>query len=78
MIGYQTEVTMPDQIRSGEYITFVHQGGIPVTIVKYGGIYVRVTSYGGKAVTFVRSGGTLISIGMEAELPEEIKEELGY
>ncbi len=72
------EVVMPDQIRSGEYISFVRQGGIPVTIVKYGGLYVRVVSYGGKPVTFVRSGGTPISVDMEAELPEEIKEEIGY
>jgi hypothetical protein len=69
---------MPDQIHSGEYVSFVRQGGVPVTIVKYGGLYVRVISYGGKPVTFVRSGGTLISVDLEAELPEDVKEEIGY
>ena len=62
---------MADSVLSGEYVTFVRQGGIPVTIV-------RVISYGGKPVTFVRSGGVEISIDREAELPEFVKEEIGY
>lgn len=69
---------MADSILSGEYITFVRQGGIPVTIVRGKGIFVRVASYGGKPVTFVRSGGVEISIDREAELPEFVKEEIGY
>jgi hypothetical protein len=72
------EGAMADQISSGEYVTFVPYGGIPVTIVKYGGIFVRVVSYGGKQVTYVRSGGAEIAIPREAELPEFVKEELGY
>jgi hypothetical protein len=39
---------------------------------------VRVIRYEGKPVTFVKYGGTQIYIDREAELPEEIKEELGY
>jgi hypothetical protein len=69
---------MADQITSGEYGTFVRAGGIPVTIVRYGGTFVRVVFYGGKPVTYVRSGGQEISIPMEAELPEFVKEDLGY
>jgi hypothetical protein len=72
------EVHMAKEIRSGEYITFVREGGTPVTIVHYGGIFVRVTSYGGKMVTCVRSGGTPISVDIEAELPEYVKDEIGY
>jgi hypothetical protein len=72
------EAKMADQILSGEYVTFVGQGGAPVTIVRYGGTYVRVTSYGGKAVTYVRYGGTPIFIDREVDLPEEVKEELRY
>ncbi len=59
---------MPKQIRSGEYISFVGQGGIPVTVVRYGGLFVRVISY----------GGTPISVDNELDLPEEIREDLGY
>lgn len=69
---------MPDVIGPNEYVTFVHQGGIPVTIVRYGGTYVRVISYGGKPVTFVRSGGTPVCVDDERMLPEEVKEDLGY
>jgi hypothetical protein len=69
---------MAEQVLSGEYVTFVRSGGIPVTIVRYGGTFVRVVFYGGKQVTYVRSGGQEISIPMEAELPEFVKEELGY
>ena len=28
---------MADEIRSGDYVTFVRTGGIPVTVVRYGG-----------------------------------------
>ncbi len=69
---------MPDNISSGEYITFVRYGGIPVTIVRHGGTFVRVTSFGGKQVTYVRNGGTPIYVDREAELPEDVKEDLGY
>jgi hypothetical protein len=72
------EVHMAEEIRSGEYITFVRDGGVPVTIVHYGGVFVRVTSFGGKLVTCVKSGGTQISVDIEAELPEDVKEEIGY
>lgn len=58
---------MADQIYSGDFVAFVRQGGIPVTIVRSGGTYVRVTNY----------GGTSIFVDREAELPEEIKDELG-
>lgn len=69
---------MAEQVSSGEYVTFVPQGGIPVTIVRYGGTFVRVLFYGGKPVTYVRSGGQLVSVPTEAELPEFVKEELDY
>jgi hypothetical protein len=72
------EGAMADQVSSGEYVTFVPQGGIPVTIVRYGGTFVRVVFYGGKPVTYVRSGGQQVSVPAEAELPEFVKEELGY
>jgi hypothetical protein len=67
-----------DQIKSGEYITFVAQGGIPVSVARYGGTYVRITSFGGKQVTFVKFGGVPITVDTERELPEEVKEEMGY
>ncbi len=69
---------MPDQIRSGQYVTFVGQGGIPVTVVRYGGIYVRVTSDGGTPVTYVKYGGTPISVDNEMDLPEDVRDDLGY
>jgi len=65
---------MADQIYSGDFVTFVRQGGIPVTIVRSGGTYVRVTNYGGKPETYVKYGGTPIFVDREAELSEEIKE----
>jgi len=67
---------MADQVNTGEYVTFIAYGGIPVTIVRYGGTFVRPVSYGGKRVTNVRYGGQQISIDREAELPEFVKEEL--
>ena len=69
---------MADEFTPGEFVTFVRQGGIPVSIVRYGGTYVRVARYGGKQVTFVSYGGTPISVDKEAELPEDIKETLGF
>jgi hypothetical protein len=72
------EVAMPDQIRSGQYVSFVGQGGISVTVVRYGGVFVRVTSDGGTPVTYVKYGGTPISVDNEMDLPEEVREELGY
>jgi hypothetical protein len=69
---------MADDVLSGEYVTFVTQGGSPVTIVRLGGVYVRVTSYGGKPVTFVKYGGTPISVDSESLLPEDVKEDMGY
>ena len=69
---------MVEEILSGEYITFVQDGGTPVTIVHNGGVFVRVTSFGGKQVTCVQSGGTPISVDIEAELPDDVKEEIGY
>lgn len=68
---------MPEEIRSGEYISFVGQGGIPVTVVRYDGLFVRVISYGGTPVTYVKYGGTPISVDNELDLPEEIREDLG-
>ncbi len=68
---------MPEQLYSGDWISFVRQGGIPVTVVRYGGTYVRVTRFGGKEVTFVRNGGTLITVEDEALLPEDVKEQIG-
>lgn len=69
---------MAASVSSGEYVTFVRQGGIPVTLVRDRGTFVRVIGYGGKPVTLVRSGGVEISIDREAELPEFVKEEIGY
>ena len=69
---------MSDTIASGEWVTFVHQGGIPVTIVRYGGTYVRVIVYGGKKVTFVHSGGIPVTVDSEARLPDEVKQEIDY
>jgi hypothetical protein len=73
-----SEARMADEIRSGEYVTFVPQGGVPVTIVRYGGIYVRVISYGGTPVTYVKYGGQPIGLDSEMNLPDDVKEELGY
>jgi hypothetical protein len=67
-----------DQVFSNDYVTFVRQGGIPVTIVRQGGIYVRVTSSGGKPVTYVKYGGKQITVDREANLPEDIQEQIGY
>ncbi len=69
---------MAEEIRSGDYVTFVRQGGIPVSLVRYGGTYVRVTGSGGKPVTFVQYGGEPISVDDEKRLPEEIRELLGF
>ena len=69
---------MADEIHSGEYVTFVPTGGVPVTIVRYGGIYVRVISDGGTAVTYVKYGGQPIGLDSEMNLPDEIKEDLVY
>jgi hypothetical protein len=69
---------MTETIMSGEYVSFVREGGIPVTIVKYGGTYVRVTWSGGKQVRYVPYGGTPITVDREANLPEDIQRELGY
>ena len=30
-------MNMADELRSGDYVTFVRTGGIPVTVVRYGG-----------------------------------------
>jgi len=78
LTGPFLEVNVTDQVLSGEYVTFVAQGGIPVTVVRYGGTYVRITSYGGKQVTYVKYGGAPITVDTERELPEEVKEEMGY
>ncbi len=69
---------MPDTIYPNEFVTFVHQGGIPVTIVRRDGLYVRVIGYGGKPVTYVRSGGIPVTVDSERLLPEEVKQEIGY
>lgn len=69
---------MPDPISPNEYVTFVHQGGIPVMIVRHGGTNVRLISYGGKQVTFIRVGGIPVCIDDKQMLPEEVKEEIGY
>jgi hypothetical protein len=69
---------MAENLLTGEFVTFIPQGGLPVSIVRYGGIYVRVTRYGGKQVTHVPYGGTPITIDREAELPEDVKEQIGY
>jgi hypothetical protein len=68
---------MPDEIKPGEFVTFVRQGGIPVSIVRYGGTYVRIASSGGKLVTYASYGGTPVSVDREDQLPEDIKEMLG-
>jgi hypothetical protein len=39
---------------------------------------VRITSYGGTQVTYVKYGGVPITVDTERELPEEVKEEMGY
>jgi hypothetical protein len=72
------EAGMAENLLTGEFITFIPRGGLPVSIVRYGGIYVRVTRYGGKQVTYVPYGGTPITIDREAELPEDVKEQIGY
>jgi hypothetical protein len=72
------EAGMVEKLLTGEFVTFVPYGGLPVSIVRYGGIYVRVTRYGGKQVTYVPHGGTPITIDREAELPEDVKEQVGY
>ena len=69
---------MAENLLTGEFVTFIPHGGLPVSIVHYGGVYVRVTRYGGKQVTYVPYGGTPITIDREAELPEEVKEQIGY
>jgi len=46
---------MADELRQGENVTFVRQGGIPVKVVRYGGTFVRLLPYGGTLVTAVRS-----------------------
>lgn len=69
---------MAQELRSGEYVTFVRQGGIPVTVVRSGGTYVRVTPHGGTLVTNVRYGGIRVYVDNERELPEEVKEDIGY
>ncbi len=69
---------MPDQVLSGDWITFVREGGIPVKVVRTGGIYVRVISYGGKPVSYDRYNGTPITVESEALLPDYIKEDIGY
>jgi hypothetical protein len=66
------------EINPGEYVSFVRQGGIPVRIVRYDGIYVRVIRYGGKPVTFVPYGGTPVIIDRDANLPEDVQEQIGY
>ena len=38
----------------------------------------RVLKYGGKAVTLDKYEGTTISVSREDELPEDIKEIMGY
>lgn len=38
----------------------------------------RITPSGGKAVTLDKSGGTPISVDDERQLPEDIKELMGY
>jgi hypothetical protein len=72
------EKPMPDEFFPGEFVTFVRQGGIPVSIVRYGGVYVRITRSGGKSVTFNQFGGTPITVDNERELPEEVREALGF
>jgi hypothetical protein len=72
------EAGMVENLFTGEFVTFIPIGGLPVSIVRYGGVYVRVSRYGGKPVTFVPHGGKPISIDREAELPEDIKEQIGY
>jgi hypothetical protein len=72
------EVGMAENLLTGEFVTFIPHGGMPVSIVRYGGVYVRVTRYGGKQVTYVPYGGTPITIDREAELPEDVKEQISY
>ena len=69
---------MAGNFKPGEFITFVPQGGIPVRLVRYGGTYVRVLRTGGKAVTFSKYEGEPINVDRETDLPEELKEMLGY
>jgi hypothetical protein len=69
---------MTEKLLTGDFVTFVHFGGLPVSIVRYGGTYVRILRYGGKQVTYVPNGGTPITIDREAELPEDVKEQIGY
>jgi hypothetical protein len=69
---------MAEKLLTGDFVTFSPYGGLPVSIVRYGGTYVRVLRYGGKQVTYVPNGGTPITIDREAELPEEVKQQIGY
>jgi hypothetical protein len=77
-LNSSVEAIMPDQVISGDYVTFVRQGGIPVTVARQGGVYVRVIRYGGKPVTYVKHGGALVTVDREAYLPEDVQEEIGY
>jgi hypothetical protein len=69
---------MAEIFRPGEFVTFVPQRGIPVRLVRYGGTYVRVSRAGGKPVTYSKFEGEPIMVDCEAELPEELKEIMGY
>ena len=69
---------MADKITTDEFVTFVPRDGIPVRLARYGGTFVRVARYGGKTVTVSNHEGEAISVNREDELPEEIKEILGY
>ena len=62
---------MAENLLTGEFVTFIPHGGLPVSIVHYGGVYVRVTRYGGKQVTYVPYGGTPITIVATADERDE-------
>jgi hypothetical protein len=72
------EAGMAEKLLTGDLVTFVPYGGLPVSIVRYGGTYVRIIRYGGKQVTYFPNGGTPITIDREAELPEDVKGQIGY
>jgi len=76
---------MTDVFAPGEFATFVKQGGKLNPCPSLRGAkrrgnltFVCVLKYGGKAVTLDKYEGTPISVDREDQLPEEVKEIMGY
>ncbi len=66
------------ELQPGDFVTFVPSGGIPVRLTRYGGTFVRLARAGGRLVTFSRYEGEAITVDREADLPDELKQTLGY